>query len=567
MPNILRSRRLQLLIGAVIVLGVFFYAGLWAIDRYFPQSAPPAVVNLPPLPPLEPVKRSSYVIAPVAISINAIRQSLEGAAPRQLVDKNNNPINAILSSSDVGIDIARGPIQLVGRPDDLAVGATLNGSVKISGEIMTQAGNLIGSIAGAITGDKSGSGKNSDNPLGGLISGLLGGSDKDDDEPSNRGNTGNNSNTSNKKAAGNTPTKVQDQKADIHGQVVMHSRPVLTENWRLQPNLKAQLDLGDSSMKIAGLDLNMTQEAKPMIDNMVNEQVAELEKWLRNAPIIENVAREQWAKMCRTIPLGGGNTGMPKLWLGVKPVRAAAAQPRIDAQNVTLTVGVLAETRISSTNTKPKCPFPAKLELVAPMDDGRIKVDMPIDVPFTEINKVLEAQIKGHHYPEDNSAPVDVEVRGVNIGAAGERILIALDVRAHEKKSWFGFGASATVQVWGRPTLDAQNQILRMTDLTVAVDSDAGFGLVGRAARAAQPYLKKALEEHAVIDLKPFAADALKQIGVALADFERDNKDVRISAKVNGMRLTGIAFDSHTLRVIGEADGNARIAILRLPPM
>jgi hypothetical protein len=561
MPNILRSRLFQWLIGAVIVLGAFFYAGLWAIDHYLPQSAPPAVINLPPLPPLEPVTRSSYVIAPVAISINAIRESMEGAAPRELIGKNNNPISAILSSSDVGITVERGPIQLVGQPDDLAVGATINGSVKISGQILTQAGNLIGSIAGAITGDKSGSGKDDDNPIGGLLSGLFGDKDNSSNKPSGGGSS------SNSTAGGNKSTKVSDQQANIRGQVVMHSRPVLTENWRLQPNLKAQLDLGDSAMKIAGLDLNVTQEAKPTIDSMVDEQIAELEKWLRNAPIIEDVAREQWAKMCRTIPLGGGNTGMPKLWLGVKPVRAAAAQPRIDAQNVTLTVGVLAETRISPTDTKPNCPFPAKLELVKPMDDGRLKVDLPIDVPFTEINKLLETELKGHHYPEDNSAPVDVEVRGVNIGAAGERILIALDVRAREKKSWFGFGASATVQVWGRPALDAQNQVLRLTDLSVAVDSDAGFGLVGRAARAAQPYLKQALEEHAVIDLKPFAADALKKISGALADFERDNNDVRISAKVNGMRLTGIAFDSHTLRVIGEADGNARIAIMRLPPM
>lgn len=95
--------------------------------------------------------------------------------------------------------------------------------------------------------------------------------------------------------------------------------------------------------------------------------------------------------MCRAIPLGGGDTGLPRLWLELRPVRAVAAQPRIDQQNVTLTVGVLAETSITPTETEPDCPFPAKRELTAPMDDGRVQVGMPIDVPFTEFGKLLQA--------------------------------------------------------------------------------------------------------------------------------------------------------------------------------
>jgi hypothetical protein len=299
----------------------------------------------------------------------------------------------------------------------------------------------------------------------------------------------------------------------------------------------------------------------------VNDQISHLENWLRDAPFIEQTARAEWAKACRSIALGGGDTGLPQLWLELRPVRAVAAQPRIDAQNVTLTVGVQAETRITATQTKPDCPFPAKLELTAPMDDGRLQVGMPIDVPFTEIDKMLESQLKGHRYPEDNSTPADVEVRRVKVGASGERMLITLDVTAHEKKSWFGFGVNATVQIWGKPVLDAQNQILRLSDLSVAVESRAAFGLLSAAARAAIPYVEKALAEHAVIDLKPFAADAMKKIRVALADFEKNGDDVRVGAKVTDIRLTGIEFDSNTLRVIGEANGNARVAVTRLPAM
>jgi Domain of unknown function (DUF4403) len=91
--------------------------------------------------------------------------------------------------------------------------------------------------------------------------------------------------------------------------------------------------------------------------------------------------------------------------------------------------------------------------------------------------------------------------------------------------------------------------------------------LLSAAARAAIPYVQQALAEHAVIDLKPFAADARKKIGDMLAEFQRNSGGVRVDATVTDVRLAGIAFDSHTLRVIAEADGNAKVAISHLPKM
>jgi hypothetical protein len=267
--------------------------------------------------------------------------------------------------------------------------------------------------------------------------------------------------------------------------------------------------------------------------------------------------------MCRSIPLGGDKTGLPRLWLEMRPIRAAAAQPQIDACNVTLTIGVQADTRITPQESKPDCPFPAKLELVPPMENGKLSVGVPIDVPFSELNKLLEAQLKGHRYPEDGSAPVEIEVRSAHVAAAGDRLLIALKVKAREKKSWFSFGAEATVRIWGKPALDTKAQILRLTDLSAAVESETA--LLSAAARAGTPYLQQALADNAVVDLKPFAADALNKIGGALAEFQQNKDGVQVEAAVHDLRLTGIEFDSHTLRVIAEAAGTAKAAVTELP--
>jgi Domain of unknown function (DUF4403) len=156
-------------------------------------------------------------------------------------------------------------------------------------------------------------------------------------------------------------------------------------------------------------------------------------------------------------------------------------------------------------------------------------------------------------------------VRRASVAAAGDRLLISLRVKAREKKSWFGLGAEANVNIWGKPVLDQQNQILRLTDISLAVESEAAFGLLGAAAKAAAPYLQQALADKAVIDLKPFAADALKKVGTTLTDFQKNDNGVRVDAAVDQLRLTGIEFDSTTLRVIAEADGTARVSVTRLP--
>jgi hypothetical protein len=144
-------------------------------------------------------------------------------------------------------------------------------------------------------------------------------------------------------------------------------------------------------------------------------------------------------------------------------------------------------------------------------------------------------------------------------------LLISLRVKAREKKSWFGLGADAMVHVWGKPVLDRENQVLRLTNIELDVNSEAAFGLLGAAARAAVPYLKDALAENARIDLKPFAANAGKSIEAALANFRKSEQGVSVEAAVTSLRLAGIEYDAKTLRVIAEADGTVKIAVSALP--
>jgi hypothetical protein len=231
---------------------------------------------------------------------------------------------------------------------------------------------------------------------------------------------------------------------------------------------------------------------------------------------------------------------------------------------VTVTLGIEAETRITPVQTQPDCPFPEKISIVPPLPGG-VWIGVPIDVPFTDLGKIVEAQLAGRTFPEDGSGSVDVTVKSASIAASGDRLLISLLIRAREKKSLLGLGGEATVHIWGRPALDQAQQTLRLTDIQLAVESEAAFGLLGAAARAAMPHLQKALAEKAAVDLKPFATNVQKKIAAAISDFHKNEDGVRVAAEITSLSLADIAFDSKTLRVIAEAEGTINVFLTALP--
>jgi hypothetical protein len=311
--------------------------------------------------------------------------------------------------------------------------------------------------------------------------------------------------------------------------------------------------------------VNGAREVKSLVDRAIADQMLALAQRVREDPFIENAARREWAKICRSTALASSGTGLSNLWLEMRPTRAFAAQPRVDANNVTVTLGIEAETRVVPQETKPDCPFPAKLDLVPPMDQGKIAIGVPIDVPFTEINRLLETQIKGKTFPEDGSGAAEITVLRATAAASGDRLLISLLVKAKERKSWFGLGTEATVHVAGKPVLDQNQQTIRLEDVNLAVESEAAFGLLGAAARTAMPYLQGALAKNIAVDLRPALANTRKSIDKALSDFRVHHDGVKADAQITGLRLIGLEFDSRIVRVTAEADGIARVSVSKLP--
>jgi hypothetical protein len=510
---------------AIAVIAVSFFISLKAIDWLSPRAALPkdAQVELPPLPA---ASRASFVMAPVAIALSAIREAADRATPRNFNGKADNAVSQILQNADVGWTASRGPIAATGAQDVLSLTTPLNGKLNVTGSLTSKATGAVGDAIGGLLGDKAA------------------------------------------KQIGSINIKSLNASAEIKGNVIITSRPKLAAAWRVEPNLSAQVVLNDTSVVVAGAKVNVPAEIKPVIDKNVGDQLNAIGQRVRTDPTLERAARAQWAKACRSMPLQGtGPTAsLPALWLEFKPTRALAAQPKIDGSAVTVTIGIEADTRITATETKPDCPFPDKITIVPPTTGG-VSIAVPIDLPFTDLNKIIQAQLVGKTFPEDGSGSVEMTVKRATIVAAGERLLISLDVHGKEKTSFFGLGADATLQIWGRPVLDQAQQTLRLTDVELAVESEAAFGLLGAAARAAVPHLQRALLQRMTVDLKPFASNAREKIAEAIADLQKNDDGIRVQADVTSLRLADIAYDARTLRVIAEAQGSISATISKVPDL
>jgi Domain of unknown function (DUF4403) len=517
-----QAMRLKTILIAAAVIAVSFFVSLKAMDWLSPRGAGPAPV-LVALPPLPAAPRSSIVVVPVSIAISAIRDAAERGAPHTFSGKADNPVSQILQNADIGWTASRGAIAATGAQDVLTLATPLTGTLNVTGSLSSKAKGAVGNALGSL--------------LGGNVA----------------------------KQIGSVNIKALNASAEIKGNVTITTRPKLAAAWHIEPNMAAQVTLNDSSLSVAGARVSVPAQVKPLIDKAVTDQINAVQARIRGDPAFQNNARTQWAKACRSIPLQGSpGSSLPPLWLELRPIRAIAAQPRVDAAAVTLTLGIEAETRITPAQTTPDCPFPTTIA-IGPATPGGVSIDIPVDVPFTDISKILEAQLAGRNFPEDGSGSVDVSVKRATVAASGDRLLISLLIKAREKKSFLGIGGEATVHIWGRPALDQDQQTLRLTNIELAVESEAAFGLLGAAARAAMPHLQMALTEKATIDLKPFASNAQKKIATAISDFQKNEDGVRVAAEISSLRLADIAFDSRTLRVIAQAEGTINVYVTALP--
>jgi hypothetical protein len=403
--------RVKTVLFGLTLIVISFFVSLQMMDWISPTSrnGTPTLVKLPPLP--SPTT-STKIIAPVTIPLETIRATADRAAPRNFAGKADNPVGQLLQNADINWTIERGAMTAAGASNQLTLTTPLDGKLHVTGSLSNNVGSALSSLIG--------------------------------------GNIG--------KQIGNVSIKALNASADIHGSIAITSRPQLTEQWHIEPNINAQVGINDNGVTAGGVRIGVPSQVKPLIDKLLNEQVAAIQQRIRNDTSIEDGLRREWVKMCRSIPLPRATPEMPDLFLEVRPIQALAAQPRVNATAVMLTLGVAAETRILPTQTTPSCPYPSRLQIISPADTGSLNIGVPIDLPFIEVSKIVNAQLKGRTLPENGSGPIAMTVKSASVTASGDRLLISLAVDTSETKSFFGLGTQAMVHVWAAQSSTRPNK-------------------------------------------------------------------------------------------------------------
>src|SRR5262245_29157567 len=303
----------KIAIGALIVVIVGLGA-VWAI-KWFSPSATDARPKLVEVPRLPPISRSSRIVIPAVITLTALRDAME-QAPRDLSGKSEIPLGP--SSAEVAWSAERGRFGVEGGPNGLTLSTQLRGSLRASAQgVGLRPPEGFGPPGGLF---------NPPRDIPGLPPGFL-------RPPGGQGQT---------QPQTQTPSqneRTTEQTAEISGNVVLTARPTLLPEWRVQPNLVSQVTISEATANFFGMRFSLSNQVKPLLERSINEQVASLQQRLGNDPFIEQAARQEWAKMCRAIPLGAA-PGAPNLWLEVRPTRALAEQRRIGLYALPVTCGV-----------------------------------------------------------------------------------------------------------------------------------------------------------------------------------------------------------------------------------
>src|SRR5580704_16710550 len=257
---------LKTILLGIAVVAVSFFVSLVAMNWLAPRGTIPAprLVELPPLPP---ASRNSLILAPVAIALSAIREAADRSAPRNFAGKADNPVSQVLQNADIGWTASRGRVSATGAQDVLSLSTALTGKLNVTGSLSSKATGAVGDA------------------IGGLLGGNVG------------------------KQIGSVNIKSLNANAEIKGGVTFTSRPKLAASWHFEPNLAAQVNIGDTSLSVAGARVNVPAQVKPLIDKTVGEQMDAVASRIRNDPSLEQNARAQWAKACRSIPLQGTSAG------------------------------------------------------------------------------------------------------------------------------------------------------------------------------------------------------------------------------------------------------------------
>lgn len=340
---------------------------------------------------------------------------------------------------------------------------------------------------------------------------------------------------------------------DVLASVSLTASPTLETNWRVSPNLsEVKIDIKRAHIPIKRIgNLDVRGDILPGIEITAGALRTQLNRSVARSDFFEQAARKGWNRLCGSTPLGEDS----KFWLETTPVAARATQILIGREDISASIGVEVKTRILTERTQPECPFPRTLLLEKPKP-GDFEILMPAIMDYETLERTLAEGIVGKSLDKN----ISIVIKKISIRPYAKMLLLETAV-AVEADYLSGTAAKGTLYVIAEPKLDAEAQTITLEN--VRLDIDSQNVLFSVAGKAAEPLLLGAVSKHLPFDLGPKLEELRNEAEDAISALS--SKNVSVTGKVRGVRITRLDVGPEHLRLVLTGEGEVRATVQAIP--
>ena len=336
--------------------------------------------------------------------------------------------------------------------------------------------------------------------------------------------------------------------ADLNAQVAIRARPRLLQDWRLEPNLSAQVAVTRARVPIKRLgSVNVRRFLVQELEAKVAEFERRLNRDIGSNPFIEETATRAQARLCGVHPVDmGGQAG----WLRVRPEGWEAGQPRIEEGGLRVGLGLRArlDMQVGDKPPAPDCGLDASLQLVADLPEPALNLSAAARIGWDALSDYATRELAGREIAGGAGGQnLSITPKRVVLSPFGSGILVSVGFSG-KTGGWLGARLDGDIHLIARPVLDVEKEELRLEDVSLWVDSAQAISATGAIGALAGPFVEDLVARKAVLDLSGHAQTARLRLAAAQARLNEGH------LAADGVALSG-AIDRIDLRdvVVSEA--------------
>ncbi|MCP4110905.1 MAG: DUF4403 family protein [Desulfobacteraceae bacterium] len=353
--------------------------------------------------------------------------------------------------------------------------------------------------------------------------------------------------------------------ADLGATLRAAANPKIRNNWTVEPNLSANINVTKAEIPIGGAvgkalgrpKISVKSHVQKGLEKEMVKLVNKYNRELSQDTRLREAAEKEWRKLFLTERL----SDTPSAWITVTPVRIVGQNFSADGNYLSGGIGIVAETKIVMNEKKPE-------NAVKPLPDLQIVSKVPNNFSFCllgtvswkELNKTLDSRVQGKTFKDKDGS--GLTVRDIDISANGSNIMVEADISARAS-GWFSSPAEGTIYLSGHPVHDPKKNIFYVTKLNYELDTE---NMLTKAADwLLKPLFLQKLQEELVVDLKEHRKKVITQAEQQINKLKAELPEgISVSTVINDLQLKHFSLSKDFLYLIVNANGRLNVSVTKL---